>query len=371
MANEEHLTIFKSGVEAWNRWRLENPDVQPDLSDAALSRRGDRAELRGINLSRARLTEVSLRGADLREASLSRALLKDAHLNGADLSGADLSGALLITAVLSEAKLVCANLSGAVLGGAFFRDTDLSGANLSGANLKMARLVDSNLEGADLSDTLVYGISAWNLRLQGARQRNIIITSVGEPRITVDNLEVAQFVYLLLNNEKIRDVINTVTSKAVLILGRFSPPERKAVLDAMRRKLRELNVLPIVFDFERPTDRDFTETIMTLAGMSMFVIADITNPKSSPLELQAAVPNYQIPFVPIQQADERPFAMFANLQTKYRDWVLDLRKYATEEQLLEHFEAAIVAPALECHNRLLALKTEQMRVVDISTFGHR
>ncbi len=55
---------------------------------------------------------------------------------------------------------------------------------------------------------------------------------------------------------------------------------------------------------------------MTLAGMCLFIIADITNPKSSPLELQAAVPNYMIPFVPIIQKGEKPFAMFVNLQTK-------------------------------------------------------
>ena len=33
--------------------------------------------------------------------------------------------------------------------------------------------------------------------------------------------------------------------------------------------------------------------------MSRFVIVDITNPKSAPLELQAIVPEYMIPFVPI------------------------------------------------------------------------
>jgi hypothetical protein len=54
---------------------------------------------------------------------------------------------------------------------------------------------------------------------------------VEEPIITVDNIEVAQFIYLMLHNEKIRDVIDTITSKAVLILGRFTG-ERKAVLDA-------------------------------------------------------------------------------------------------------------------------------------------
>ena len=76
-----------------------------------------------------------------------------------------------------------------------------------------------------------------------------------------------------------------------------------------------LGYLPMLFDFDKPTQRDFTETVKTLAGMSRFIIADITNPKSSPLELQATVPDYMVPFVPIQHEDEEPFSMFADLQT--------------------------------------------------------
>src|SRR5262249_33386384 len=147
-----------------------------------------------------------------------------------------------------------------------------------------------------------------------------------EPVITVDNIEVAQFIYLILNNKNIRTVINTLTSKSVLILGRFALPERKVILDALRNKLREHDLLPIVFDFDRPTDKDFTETIKTLAGISYFVIADVTNPKSSPLELQATIPDYQIPFVPIIQEGESPFAMMVDLQKKY-PWVLPTRSY--------------------------------------------
>src|SRR5213076_2768093 len=114
-------------------------------------------------------------------------------------------------------------------------------------------------------------------------------TKEGEPVVTVDDLEVGQFIYLILNNSKIRNAIDTIGAKGVLILGRFTK-ERKAVLDAIRTKLRELHFVPMMFDFERPTQRDFTETIKTLAGLSRFIVADITNPKSSPLELQAIMP---------------------------------------------------------------------------------
>ena len=34
MANEEHLAILKQGVKAWNKWRRENPMIEPDLISA-------------------------------------------------------------------------------------------------------------------------------------------------------------------------------------------------------------------------------------------------------------------------------------------------------------------------------------------------
>jgi AraC-like DNA-binding protein len=88
-----------------------------------------------------------------------------------------------------------------------------------------------------------------------------------ESVIQVDNLEVAQFVYLLLNNEKIRHVIDTITSKVVLILGSFTR-ERKVVLDTIREELRKRDYLPILFDFEKPASKDRTGTVSTLANLA-------------------------------------------------------------------------------------------------------
>jgi hypothetical protein len=171
---------------------------------------------------------------------------------------------------------------------------------------------------------------------------------------------------LLLTREKLGDIINTVTSKAVLILGRFTP-ERIVILDAMANKLRDYNLIPIIFDFERATSRDFTETIKTLAGLSLFVIADITNPKSTPLELQATVPDYQIPFVAIQQDGEEPFSMFGDL-LKY-DWVLKpVITYSSSDQLIKGFKIAIIDRAFEMHKELLKRKAEKMETRSIDEY---
>ena len=37
MADEEHLQIIRQGVDVWNEWRHDNPELIPNLSGADLS----------------------------------------------------------------------------------------------------------------------------------------------------------------------------------------------------------------------------------------------------------------------------------------------------------------------------------------------
>jgi len=374
MANEEQLAILKQGVAVWNKWREDNPNNTIDLAGADLRRANlvevdfSEANLGDANLWRACLNKANLRHANLWNAYLSRAELVSANLFHADLWNCDLHVANLEQADLRGAGLGNANLSHAVLVGADLMDASLPGANLTQSDIRNADLTKADLSGAifvktkvdkvKLSGSTVYGISVWDLDGEIEEQRDLVITPEHAPIITVDNIKVAQFIYLLLNNQELRDVINTLTSKTVLILGRFAIPERKAILDALRNKLREYDLLPIVFDFDRPTDKDFTETIKTLAGISYFVIADVTNPKSSPLELQATVPDYQIPFVPIIQEGESPFAMMVDLQKKY-NWVLPTRSYDSIETLMKALKPGIIDPAVEMRNKLRLIKAQE------------
>jgi uncharacterized protein YjbI with pentapeptide repeats len=288
VAHEEHLAQLKQGVAAWNQWRSAHREIRPDLS---------RADLHAANLA----------GADFFRADFFRADLCGANLHEANLHAADLAGACL-----------------------------------ERANLRTSVLVDTNFEGANLTGYSVYGIAAWNANLGGAHQSDLVITYGDEPMITVDNLEVAQFIYLLLHNEKIRQVIDTITSKAVLILGRFTP-ERKVVLDAIREELRRRNYLPILFDFEKPASRDLTETISTVAHMARFIIADLTEPSSLPKELEAIVPTLAVPVQPVIEGVTSPYAMFPDYW-KY-SWVLKVYRYESPERLIAALGDKVIAPA--------------------------
>ncbi len=274
-------------------------------------------------------------------------------LSGANLSDANLRGANLGGANLSYAYLSGANLT-----------VPTSSADLTDADLSCSSLVETDFTNATITGCRTYGASAWNVTLVGTVQHNLVITKWAEPVVTVDNIEVAQFIYLLLHNEKVRDAIDTIGKKGVLLLGRFTGG-RIAVLERLREELRKRDFMPMVFNFDKPETKDFTETVRLLAGLSRFVIADITNPRSAPLELQATVPEYMIPFVPILERGEEPFTMFRDLWIKHRDWVLDPIRYPSVDRLIEVLDAEIVKPAQVRFAELLARKAEDLRIKDI------
>jgi Pentapeptide repeats (8 copies) len=304
MANPDHVAMLQRGAYIWNEWRKNNPGIRPDLHDASLFE----ISLSGVNLN----------GANLFDAWLSWACLRKADLRNTDLGLAHLEGTILIGA-------------------------DLRNANLVGTDLTNANLVDANLADANLLACRIAGASVWNVNLQGTKQCNLIITSPTEPTITVDDLEAGQILYSFLNNGRIGRFIDTVVGKVVLILGRFTP-ERKAVLDAIRDELRRHDYLPVVFDFDKPATRDITETMRTLAHLSRFIIADISDPGSIPLELQAVVPDLAVPVQPLLLSGQREFSMFVDLRKKYH-WVLAPHQYADISDLLASLGDKVIVPA--------------------------
>lgn len=398
MANEEHLAVYKKGLKAWNRWRKQlHPDIKPDLSDLDLCK----ADLSGFdfhdtnflqcnlaeavfvdaNLDAAVLTDCNLQRANFEGAHILNAVMMNANLEGAFLAGLFAPGVLFIDARLdgadlresdfteskfANASLVGAQLQASVLHKADFERSNLSNADLREADLSNASLVDTVVEGARFDGALVYGISVWGLQGTPLSDDDLVIVPKAQGLVTTDDIEVAQFIYLMYDNKKIRNILNTVTGKSVLILGRFTPPERKAVLDGLREKLRGYNLLPIVFDFDRPDDKDYTETVQTLAGMSRFVIADVTNPKSTPLELEAIVKQFKIPYLPIidSSVDPHPFAMIVDLQKNFH-WVLPTVAYRSRDELLANLKLAIIDRALDKHNELQHQKAKEVTLLTI------
>jgi uncharacterized protein YjbI with pentapeptide repeats len=145
--------------------------------------RMDRADLRGVDLSRAKLAHctfdradldgANLEGADLTGATLRRATLREAYLVGANLTSANFETADLEGANLERANLAGANLARANLEAAMLSNADLTGAQLSYAQLATARLGGAKLDNAvlthaELDDAYLGGATAFGARFEFA-----------------------------------------------------------------------------------------------------------------------------------------------------------------------------------------------------------
>lgn len=221
MANPEHVTLLKKGVEYWNEWREENPRVVPDLSGADL----EGARLQGADLRQVYLWEAYLREADLWQADLQGAYLQGARLQEADLrcaylEGARLQEADLRQANLSEAYLQGARLQRADLQGAHLQQADLQGADLEGARLQGVDLKGADLSGANLRQADLQGAGLQDARLQGADLQGADLQQAGLGNTTLVDLDFSQTIGL----EKCIHHVNSQLARDTLVQSKGQIP---------------------------------------------------------------------------------------------------------------------------------------------------
>ena len=119
--------------------------------------------------------------------------------------------------------------------------------------------------------------------------------------------------------------------------------------------MRNRGYVPILFDFDKPASQDLIGTVSTLAHMARFIIADITDPSSIPLELATVVPTTPIPVQPILLSGKSEFSMLKDLRWRH-DWVLPTHHYDTPEQLIADLNERVIRPA---ENKVLDLQARR------------
>lgn len=324
--------------------RLSGADLrEADLSDADLSyadlcgaqmngaklRRAclDHARLSRAHLSGVRLNNASLKGADLshailtgadlRNADLHQAELSETALDGANLNGADLTEAKLYKAKLQGVKLLKAKLCSARLNGANLTDASLDQANLAGANLYEAVLEYTSLNGASLRDAClcqvrllhaslvranmdgcqVAGMVVQGVKFQETTQQNLVISLPGTPAVLTDHLEVARFLELLSGRERLRDLIENISTRFVLLLGSFS-----ATWERTCAALRAHGYHPVSVDGDKVVHRDVTQILAPLARLACLLITD--QPETSDVVVQIRKLCPALPIISYQFLEE-------------------------------------------------------------------
>src|SRR5262249_15651435 len=377
--NLEHVRILDESLRRnsrryWDDWRARHARLKVDLRGINLAGRSlqnanfSSARLDGANLRRADLTNACLEKASLVEAALDGAIMRRVRAAGADFSHAhlrnvmihdgDLRGARFVEAWMQYASLRRADCSGARLRHATMEAVDLTGArfdraDLAQADLQTAILHGTSLLGAKLRDAYIGDASIREVKTDGKTdQRSLTLGAhyVPERRIgphvlftEVDDIRLAQFHSAIHEHGSVASLISAATKQVVLILGRFLPGGKR-VLDRLAAALQKRGKLPVIFDFPGPEDHEISDTVRFIAGMSQFIVVDMTKASSVPLELQSTIPDLMVPVLPIIERGHEIFAMFSDLQRRYF-WVQPTARYTDAKQLVRYVDEGIIARA--------------------------
>lgn len=370
MAIEEHFDILKQGKNAWNSWMQSNwrelpkielradkplrnakaiyiPFTRADLSGLDLT---EFKSFKGYNFGKVNFSHCNLKGIDFSGSNLRRSNFSNCNMRLAKFDNCNLDLAYLVHANLNKSSFKSCSLINSNLSNCELFQANFSNANLSGSSLMWAQLIETVFVNATLSNCRVYGASIWNSNFENATQFNILINKRNEYDISVDNIEIAQFLYLITSNKKIKDVIETLTSKVVLILGRFTSG-RKSVLDKIKNELIRLNYVPVIFDFQKPVNKDFIEPVLLLAHLAKFVLADFSDSNIILEEVPLIAQNTSVVIVPIIEESQIEPTTLRNLRINHIS-IAKTYRYKNIEQLIETQLKEIIITARQIQDQL-------------------
>jgi uncharacterized protein YjbI with pentapeptide repeats len=329
MNEDDRSRILMQGAAVWNAWRSQNPAPvtfsSPHWYDCpgpgGMQLKGkNRLDFSGMNLSGTSMYRAFAEGLDLRNA-----VFEGSHFEEGDFSRADFRGATFRSTMFNKTILTGANLDGAT-----FVNCNLNRVNLVGASFRVK----------EITETVVYGIAAWDLVTSDEmKQSKLVIEKTyefysnliqhGTIPMMVDDIELAQFIHYLNDHKKMRDTLNILNDKGVLLLGRFKDGGLER-LYSIREWLQSKGYMAMIFDFARPDNLSLTETVVTMAGLSKFIFVDLSG-ASVPAELQAVLSQVKKPVL----AFGDPYALFPDLAD--RTWVRTIE--GDDTNLLRGLEA--------------------------------
>lgn len=119
-----------------------------------------KAEFDDVDLAKAKLHNVDLKGAELDDADMSGARVHNVAFTKAEFDDVTLEGARIHNASFKGAELDDVTFEGASI-----KNADLSGSKWSDIKLAGARIDDADLSGVELTDCKIEGLSINGVRI--------------------------------------------------------------------------------------------------------------------------------------------------------------------------------------------------------------
>ena len=303
-----------------------------------------RARLRDVDVNGCRFRGGSLRNADLWLARFRNGEFRQTEMGWLTASGGSFDSVQFFDTELDGARFLSVGFRGASfenvqLPHSVWSDIKLEDSRWRNVDLRHASFFRVNCDGASFENCNVFGLGVCELAGQLRRESRLLCGEGPDP-LLLNDLRFAPFLHELAYEDAFGRVVEALTAKFVLILGRFTD-DRKPILDRLRRALRHFGYVPHLVDYD--CKQSWLHVVKTAAMCSRFVIADLTEPRSVPAEVVEILRLRETLIVaPIVQAgyDEPP--IFGELRATGQ--LLTKYEYRDADVLIRHLATAVIEP---------------------------
>ena len=203
------------------------------------------------------------------KSKLQHSLFENCDLNHSNFSNADLHDATFINCKMNHV---------------YFRNANLTKSHFINCDLRHSNLNEVLIDEATFKNVKLYGASLWELKYNSLNANKIDLSRRGNQEIITDDIRFAPLIYLLEDN-KLVEIINTLKSNTVVILGADSQLEKKSLLEEIAKKSREFGYSPIIVKNLKEIDGEsFTKKAIMYSLIAKFVIIENSYPSGHILE---------------------------------------------------------------------------------------
>jgi len=202
----DYIAEIRRGSESWNDFRKTVNGAKPILRNINFATQFPNQsnvynlpELENFNFS-----NCDFHSSSFRNGSYINCVFDFSSINFSDLVDAyfyncTFKNSSLRVSKIGSAHFINCNFENSDLSYCSAEKTDFTGSVFKNTRLEYIRFVKCNFSDTKINYCFFYGTSTWDIIADDSIQQDIVITSNDDNLITVDNIELAQFIYLLPN----------------------------------------------------------------------------------------------------------------------------------------------------------------------------
>jgi uncharacterized protein YjbI with pentapeptide repeats len=251
-------------------------------------------DLRMANFNDSDIEKVQLQNTDLSKATLYRSkanglILKDCKATETKWRQAELSDSVFINVDFHLSNFSHVDLSNAEfdhcnLSHCYFHNAILENVHFKNTNLRHSNLNGVNIDNSTFNTVKLYGSSLWDIKYNEVHCNNIDLSKLGDNSIISDDIRIAPLLHLL-EDDKLVEVIGSLKSNTVVILGSDSESGSMEQLEKIGEKAKNWGFTPIIVKKIKEIEGEsFTKKAIMYSLLAKFVIIENSKPSGHILE---------------------------------------------------------------------------------------